>query len=916
MIFQDPNKKALKKIQPIVDKINELEGEFEKLSDFDLQNKSKELKTQAQEIIGDPTSDSLDKILPEAYALVREAAKRTLGQRHFDVQLIGGIALHRGDIAEMKTGEGKTLTSTLAIYLNALTGRGVHVVTVNDYLSRRDAVWMGKVFDFLGLSSACINHQQSFFYDGKWKAHPSPEATEGTAETIDERSVGIGESLSEERDKFASFRVNEDFLRPCSRKEAYHADITYGTNNEFGFDYLRDNMATRIEDKVQRDFYYAIIDEVDSILIDEARTPLIISAPAEESGDLYTKFARLVKKLKENEDYNLDLKMRAASLTDKGIDNVEKMLGIENIYSDGGIKMVHHLEQALRAETLFARDKDYVVREGEVLIVDEFTGRLMPGRRYSEGLHQAIEAKEGVKIQRENQTLASVTFQNFFRMYEKLAGMTGTALTEAEEFSKIYKLETLAIPTNKPVVRKDAQDKIYKNKKGKFQAVAEEVKNLQKKGQPVLVGTVSVEQNEEISAIFKKTGIKHEILNAKNHAREADIIAQAGKRGSVTVATNMAGRGVDIVLGGAPYNNEKAKEVRELGGLAVIGTERHESRRIDNQLRGRSGRQGDPGYSCFYVSLEDELMRIFAAERVSSIMEKLGLPENMPIENKMVSRAIESAQRKVEGHNFDIRKHLLEYDDVINRHREAIYRRRHTIIESKDLKNEVLDKIEGEIEQVIIFHTSAPMKNDWDLKEIWQVSNSIFPIERDVLGELKKIILEGEGIEKLSVVKCRDKMIELLCGLMRKEYDKMEEKMAQESQNSQILREIERGLSLRVIDTLWIGHLQEIDYLRTGIGLRGIAGKDPLVEFKKEAYRLWNELGNAIDKQIVYSIFKLQLAERVAPAVSERKNIQMSAPDKGGENSKTHSPAAAKKIGRNDPCSCGSGKKYKKCCGV
>ncbi|MFC1612423.1 preprotein translocase subunit SecA, partial [Patescibacteria group bacterium] len=620
MFFKDPNKKVLNKIEPLVDEINAKEESFEKLSDLDLRNKSKELKTKVQK------DNKLDEILPEAFAVVREAAKRTLGQRHFDVQLVGGTVLHRGEIAEMKTGEGKTLTSTLAVYLNALTGKGVHVVTVNDYLSRRDAVWMAQVFSFLGLSVGIINHMQSFLYDAKWKAQEQEEEKEG-----------------QEHDPFASFRVNEDFLRPCSRKEAYDADITYGTNNEFGFDYLRDNMATRFEDKVQREFYYAIVDEVDSILIDEARTPLIISAPAEESGELYARFASLVKKLKEDEDYNLDLKMRAATLTDGGIDKVEKALNMENIYSEGGIKMVHHLEQALRAETLFQRDKDYVIKEGEVLIVDEFTGRLMPGRRYSEGLHQAIEAKEGVKVQRENQTLASVTFQNFFRMYEKLAGMTGTAATEAEEFSKIYKLETVIIPTNKPMVRRDLADKIYKNKHGKLNAVIEEARELQKKGQPVLVGTVSVEQNEEMSKKLSKAGIKHEILNAKNHAREAEIIAQAGKKGSVTVATNMAGRGVDIVLGGAPYDKERAKEICDLGGLAILGTERHESRRIDNQLRGRAGRQGDPGHSRFYVSLEDELMRIFAAEKIQFIMEKLGLPDDTPIENKMVSRAIESA---------------------------------------------------------------------------------------------------------------------------------------------------------------------------------------------------------------------------------------------------------------------------------
>ncbi|MBU1180058.1 preprotein translocase subunit SecA [Patescibacteria group bacterium] len=939
MFFSDPNKKVLKSLQPTVDKINALEGEFKKLSDFDLQNKSKELKTQAQENLtrtdlvkldkDGPCQIALDEILPEAFALVREAAKRTLNQRHFDVQLLGGAVLHRGEITEMKTGEGKTLTSTLAVYLNALAGKGVHVVTVNDYLSRRDAVWMSQVYSFLGLSVGIINHMQSFLYDASWKAitPPNPPLHKGG------NNKEEAEEADRERDAFASFRVNEDYLRPCSRKEAYQADITYGTNNEFGFDYLRDNMATNLEERVQRGYYYAIVDEIDSILIDEARTPLIISAPAEESGELYARFARLIKNLKEDEDYNLDLKMRAATLTDAGIDKVEKILGMGNIYNEGGLKMVHHLEQALRAETLFHRDKDYVVREGEVLIVDEFTGRLMPGRRYSEGLHQAIEAKEGVKVQRENQTLASVTFQNFFRMYEKLAGMTGTAATEAEEFSKIYKLETVIIPTNKPLIRKDLSDKIYKNKKGKMRAVVEDVRELQKKGQPVLVGTVSVEQNEEMDALFEKAGIKHEILNAKNHAREAEIIAQAGKKGSVTVATNMAGRGVDIVLGGAPYDAEKAKEVCDLGGLAVIGTERHESRRIDNQLRGRSGRQGDPGHSRFYVSLEDELMRIFAAEKISYIMEKLGLPEDTPIENGMVSKAIESAQRKVEGHNFDIRKHLLEYDDVINRHREAIYQRRREILTAETLKEDMLKIVEDELEQVIVFHTSDPDKAKWDIKEIWQVANSIFPLDKDVQNELKKFASEGlpagqvgESTGKFSVVKCRDKMAELLTGLMQKEYEKMEERMIFDSQNPRILREVEKGLSVRVIDTLWIDHLEQIDYLRTGIGLRGIAGKDPLVEYKKEAYRMWNELQAGIDKQTVYSIFKIEIARRIAPSMAEREGVKMSAPEKGGESETPRqsplqhgsgsSTPGSKKIGRNDPCSCGSGKKYKKCHGA
>jgi len=899
MFFGDPNKRVIKKIQPLVEQINKLEEELKALSDFDLQNKSKELKSTVQ------AGKSLDDALPEAFALCREAARRTLGQRHFDVQLIGGVVLHRGEIAEMKTGEGKTLTSTLAVYLNALSGKGTHVVTVNDYLARRDMVWMGQIYHFLGLTIGCINHMQSFLYDPVWKA-----------ETVEEQKAE-----DRERDMLGSFRINQDFLRPCSRKEAYAADITYGTNNEYGFDYLRDNMATSLEEQAQRGYNFAIVDEVDSILIDEARTPLIISAPAEESGELYAKFARIVKTLKENDDYNLDLKMRAATLTDQGIEKVEKSLGIQNIYAEGGIKLVHHMEQALKAETLFGRDKDYVVREGEVLIVDEFTGRLMPGRRYSEGLHQAIEAKEAVKVQRENQTLASVTFQNFFRMYKKLAGMTGTASTEAEEFSKIYKLEVVSIPTNRPMVRRDHTDRIYKNKKGKLNAVIEEIRELQKKGQPVLVGTISVEQNEELSAALLKAGIKHNILNAKNHEREAEIIAQAGKKGSVTIATNMAGRGVDIILGGAPYDKENAEEVRVLGGLAVIGTERHESRRIDNQLRGRAGRQGDPGLSRFYVSLEDELMRIFAAERIQYIMEKLGLPEDMPIENKMVSSAIESAQRRVEGHNFDIRKHLLDYDDVINRHRESIYIQREEIIRAENLKEETLKKIEEEIEQAVVFHTSDLNVKNWDTKEIWQVANTIFPVAPDTQEKLKDLAQEAVG--KFDVIKIRDAMANLLVGLMREEYDKMEVRMGVQANKSDVLRDVERGLSLRVIDSLWVEHLEEIDYLRTGIGLRGYAGHDPLVEYKKAAYKMWNELQATIRKQFVYSIFKIEMAQRVAPEMAKRQGIKFSAPsfakasdgrpDKGGDAPVQE--ARKDKVGRNDPCPCGSGLKYKKCHG-
>ncbi|PIQ80402.1 MAG: preprotein translocase subunit SecA, partial [Parcubacteria group bacterium CG11_big_fil_rev_8_21_14_0_20_41_14] len=644
-ILGDPGDKHIKKkLNPLVEKINSLEKEFQSKSDDQLKAVTEELRSELK------NGKTLDQILPRAFAAVREAAKRTLGMRHFDVQLIGGMVLNQGDIAEMRTGEGKTLVATLATYLNALEGKGAHVVTVNDYLARRDAVWMAQVYDFLGLSVGVIQHEKSYLYDNSVKA--------ASDEIADPATLMV--------------EIDYDHLRPASRKEAYQADITYGTNNEFGFDYLRDNMVSKVEQMVQRPFNFAIVDEVDSILIDEARTPLIISAPDNRPIDLYYKYAKLVKQLKENEDYNIDEKMRSSTLSEQGIKKMEQWLGVENIYTDAGLDSVHHIEQALKANTLFEKDKDYVEQDNEIIIVDEFTGRLMQGRRYSEGLHQAIEAKEGVEIKRESRTLATITFQNYFRLYPKLAGMTGTAKTEEEEFRRIYNLDVYVIPTNKPIERLDHQDRVYKSSKGKYEALVREIKKRQDKGQPVLVGTISIEQNEEFSEILRHAGVKHEILNAKNHEREAEIIAQAGAKSSVTLATNMAGRGVDIVLGGAPFDKELAVEVKRLGGLHVLGTERHEARRIDNQLRGRSGRQGDPGSSQFFISVEDDLMRIFGSDRIKNMMNRLGVPEDMPIENKMVSRAIESAQKKVEGNNFDIRKHVVQYDDVMNMHRESI----------------------------------------------------------------------------------------------------------------------------------------------------------------------------------------------------------------------------------------------------
>ncbi len=644
----------LKKFNPLVAEINSFEKEIEKLSDDELRGKTSEFKLRLEK------GETFDDILPESFAVVREAAKRVLGQRHYDVQLLGGLILNQGKIAEMKTGEGKTLVATLPAYLNALAGKGVHVVTVNDYLSRRDAVWMGQIYDSLGLSVGVVNHEASFVYDSKHK------------------------ELDKERDELGSFHIVYEFLRPSSRKEAYAADITYGTNNEFGFDYLRDNISYSREEIVQRGYYFTIVDEIDSILIDEARTPLIISSSVAESPDFYITFAKIAQKLEEGKDYTVDEKMKAISLTEEGIDKVEKILGVENIYTEKGIKYVHHIETATRAKALFQRDKDYVVKDGEIIIVDEFTGRMMPGRRWSEGLHQAVEAKEGVPIQKESRTYASVTFQNYFRMYDKLSGMTGTAVSSAEEFYKVYELETVVMPTNKPLARKDYPDFVFQSEMGKFKAAIKTIKELHEKEQPVLVGTVSIEKNEILSAMLKKEGVPHKILNAKHHEEEGEIIAQAGTKGRVTIATNMAGRGVDIVLGGIPHREKESEEVKKLGGLFVLGTERHEARRIDNQLRGRSGRQGDPGGTQFFVSLEDDLMRIFGSDRIKSMMGRFGIPEDQPIENKMISKAIEAAQTKIEGFNFDSRKHLLEYDNVMNHQRTIIYKRRKDILFGTD----------------------------------------------------------------------------------------------------------------------------------------------------------------------------------------------------------------------------------------
>lgn len=678
-LFKDTGEAVLDTLEPLVSQINSLEEGVLGLSDDELKAKTGEFKERLK------NGESEDDILPEAFAVVREAAKRVLGQRHFDVQLLGGIILHKGKISEMKTGEGKTLVATLPAYLNALSGKGVHVVTVNDYLARRDAVWMGQIYNFLGLSVGILNgDRQSFLYD--------PTHKEGSKE-------------DEERDEVGSFKVEDEFLRPATRREAYYADITYGVNNEFGFDYLRDNMAYKENQLVGRGYNYAIVDEIDSILIDEARTPLIISGATSEGADLYKTFADISAKLKRDEDYEVDEKLRAITLTDSGIEKAEKALGVENIYTEGGVKFVHHLETAVRAKAVFEKDKDYVVKDGEVIIVDEFTGRLMSGRRWSEGLHQAVEAKEGVPIQKESRTMATITFQNFFRFYSKLSGMTGTAQSSSEEFYKVYGLDTVVVPTNQPIARLDENDLIFQSEIGKFKAIAKKIKELNEAGQPVLVGTVSVEKNELLGQFLKGEGIKHEILNAKNHDREGEIIAQAGRKGAVTIATNMAGRGVDIKLGGSPGSTEEYEEIKSSGGLFVLGTERHEARRIDNQLRGRAGRQGDPGETQFFVSLEDSLLRVFGSERIKTMMGRFGIPEDEPVENKLITRSLEQAQEKIEGFNFDARKKVLEYDTVMNTQREAIYARRRNIVTAdKDgIEKEIfaLDGAATNIEEVV-----------------------------------------------------------------------------------------------------------------------------------------------------------------------------------------------------------------------
>lgn len=809
--------RLIKKWNPTIKKINAREEEYKKLSDADFLNKTNELKKRLAD------GATLDDLLPEAFALVREVASRVRSERHYDVQLIGGLALHTGNIAEMRTGEGKTLVATSPAYLNALTGQGVHVVTVNDYLSRRDAVWMGPIFAMLGISVGVINSENtSYVFDPTHKNDTELES-----------------------DDISAFRVQYEYLRPCSRRDAYACDITYGTNNEFGFDYLRDNLVNSIDDVVQRGHYYCIVDEVDSILIDESRTPLIISSQTQDSEDLYYTFAKIAKDLKKEEDYTVDEKLRAISLTDSGINKAEAALGFTNIYTEKGIKYVHHLETAVKAQALYESNKDYVVKDGEVIIVDSFTGRLQPGRRWSEGLHQAIEAKEGVKIEKETRAVASITFQNYFRFYEKLSGMTGTAETSKEEFLKVYGLDVIVVPTHRPISRKDHNDLIFQTEKGKLTAVAEKVKALHKTGQPVLIGTVSIDKNELLSAYLTQAGVPHTVLNAKNHEREGEIVANAGRLGAVTVATNMAGRGVDIKLGGVPFDSAHYEEVKNLGGLFVIGTERHEARRIDNQLRGRSGRQGDPGATAFYVSLEDDLMRIFGSDRIKNMMGRFGIPEDQPIENRLISNTLEGAQAKIEGFHFDSRKHTLEYDNVMNHQRKIVYERRRIMLSG------TYEELEKFIDGLCV-----------DYPELAEVVTE----KRAALGD-------------------------------------------------SAFFETVRRIALYTTDNLWVEHLETMEYTRSSVNLRAYGQREPLIEYKKEGLRLFKEMEIAFREQVVSLIKTMnQEAQVTATETLASKPLILNANGKEVGNSSSSSENKPK-VGRNDPCYCGSGKKYKHCHG-
>lgn len=838
-VFGSKNDRVLKQIRPLVFQVNELEALIKPLDDGALAAKTIEFKGRIEK------GEALDALLPEAFAVMREAGRRVLGERHYDVQLVGGIILHQGQIAEMKTGEGKTLTSTLPVYLNGLSGKGVHVVTVNDYLAARDAEWMGQVYNFLGMSYGKIIHG----------------------------------------------------LDDVQRREAYGADITYGTNNEFGFDYLRDNMKFDLRDFCQRGFNFAIVDEVDSILIDEARTPLIISGPAEMSTAMYGQVNKVIPRFKVEEHYTVDEKARQVSLSDEGIALGEELLGVENLYDPINIEQLHHLNQSLKAHVLFQRDVDYIVNGGQVVIVDEFTGRTMEGRRYSDGLHQALEAKEGVKIEQENQTLASITFQNYFRMYDKLAGMTGTADTEAPEFKKIYDLDVVIMPTNQPMVRDDYADVIYKNEAAKYRAIVQEIKNMHEVGRPVLVGTISIDVSEKISNMLIKDKVEHEVLNAKQHAREAEIIASAGHLGKVTIATNMAGRGTDIKLG---------EGVVEKGGLHILGTSRHESRRIDNQLRGRAGRQGDPGSSRFYLSLEDDLLRIFGSDRVAGMMDKLGMEEDEPIEHGMISRAIENAQRKVEGHNFDIRKHLLEYDDVMNKQREIVYRQRHEVLKGQDVSEVVQDMMQDQVQSLAEELYSDRIDSvDWDWDGVAGRLQETFHIQPNWDDERRKdLTLDG--------------LTELIASAVAEKYKEQEEHNGVDTQ-----RHLEKLILLQIVDSHWKDHLLSMDHLKEGIGLRGYGQKNPLNEYKREGFELFNSLMEAVKAQVVSNLMRVRVVqqedvERMEEEQRRRRELEtqrMQVQGAGENKDQSLLPVKNDKIGRNTSCPCGSGQKYKKCCG-
>ncbi|MBM3932951.1 MAG: preprotein translocase subunit SecA [SAR202 cluster bacterium] len=905
------SEKVIAEYMKDVAEINRIEPEMQALTNEQLRAKTDELRQGLKD------GASLDDLMAEAFALVREAAKRTLGQRHFDVQLIGGMALHDGKIAEMRTGEGKTLVATLPAYLNALTGTGVHVVTVNDYLARRDAHWMGAIYNLLGLSVGVLQHESSYFYDTSTDGGPK----------------------------------GAEHLRPVLRRDAYAADITYGTNNEFGFDYLRDNMVIDLRQRVQRPLVFAIVDEVDNILVDEARTPLIISGPAEESAKDYIRFARLATSLREEDDYTIDQKHRTASLTPEGIDRLEKLVNVQNLYAPENVKLVHFAENALKAHAIFQRDREYVVKDGEIIIVDEFTGRLMPGRRYSDGLHQALEAKEGVPVQRETITYATITLQNYFRLYKKLSGMTGTAATESEEFWKIYKLDVVSVPTNKAMVRQDNADFIFRDQKAKYNNIVKEIEERSKKGQPVLVGTTDIAKSEMLSDMLRKRGITHEVLNAKQHEREAAIVAQAGRPGAVTVATNMAGRGTDIILGGNPgmLNIPKEqwesnhKKVVELGGLCIIGSEKHEARRIDNQLRGRAGRQGDPGESRFFVALDDDLMKRFGGDRIRAVMDWAGMEEDQPIEHKLMAKSVENAQIKVEAHHFDIRKHLVDYDDIVNTHRTVIYGEREKILGGSDLRANIQDLVEKELREIINRHIKGVPQESWDVEALIAELQTVIPLDEELSDPDAVGQMAPEEVE------------EFVLDLAEQRYEELEERLTPE-----VLRSVERELMLRVIDNHWVQHLTAMENLRQGIGLQAVGQRDPLVAYKKEGHEQFQGLLDRIQYDIVHMIFNVRVrqeqpqqrqqsvqavrqpapqsaqpaasqqtaepaqaaapspatAPRAVPAEDHSKSVMAKVMGTAPVAKGASAVSGVAKVGRNDPCPCGSGMKYKKCHGA